>query len=495
MYCKQWANNSSIGIPSIMSYQDFLYRKTQIATDKGFEPIWMPDFLFDFQKFLVDWKIKKGFGALFEDCGLGKTIQELVIAENVVRHTNRNVLILAPLAVSYQFINEGEKFGIEIKRSIDGKPAGKITVTNYEKLHLFDPSDYVEVICDESSRLKHFGGATQKNVNRFMLKMPYRTLATATAAPNDFYELGTSAEVLGALSHSEMLSRFFNQSDNKSYRMNEIKLLREAKKPGKHFAKLAYRAAQQIGQWKLKPHAETPFWKWVCSWARACRMPSDLGFDDNGFILPELVQKDHVVIPATPPVGMLFTPDVFGLNQEREERRRTMDERCELVAELANTGDFVFIGVHLNQEADLIEKLIPDAVQVAGRHSDDEKEERLLGFQKGQYRVLVTKPKIGAWGMNYQHCNHVITFASHSYEQFYQFIRRCYRFGQNRPVTVDIISTEGEQNVRDNMQRKAKAADQMFTELVKYMNEATWLDRETYDNNVEVPQWLLQSNR
>jgi len=296
--------------------------------------------------------------------------------------------------------------------------------------------------------------------------------------------------MLGALGYSDMLSRFFNQSDNKAYRMNEIKLLRAAKKPGSHYGKLAYRAAQMIGQWKLKPHAETAFWKWVCSWARACRMPSDLGFDDNDFKLPEIKQHDHVIIPAEPPEGMLFTPDAFGLNQERQERRRTMDERCELIASLADTGDYVFIGVHLNDEGDLIEKLIPGSVQVAGKHTDEQKEERLLGFQRGEFKVLITKPKIGAWGMNYQHCNHVITFATHSYEQYYQLIRRCYRFGQKRPVRVDVISTEGEQAVRDNMKRKADAADQMFTNLVRYMNEATWLESKEYKTQVEVPSWL-----
>lgn len=472
------------------TYEEFLQNKSQCDIKHGFDPVWMPDFLFDFQKSLVEWKLVKGRGALFEDCGLGKTIQELVIAQNIVIKTNGNVLIIAPLAVSYQFVTEGIKFGIDVKRSVDGRPAGKITVTNYEKLHLFEPDDYSEVICDESGILKHFGGSTQKHVTRFLSKMQYRTLATATPSPNDFYELGTSAEALGALGYSDMLSRFFNQTDNKSYRMNEIKLLREAKKPGNRFGKLAYRAAQMIGQWKLKPHAEIAFWKWVCSWARACRMPSDLGFDNGNFKLPELIQNERVVIPKSPPEGYLFTPEVFGLNQEREERRRTMQERCELVAELANTDDFVFIGCHLNDEGDLLEKLIPGSVQVAGKHKDEEKEERLLGFARGEYKVLITKPKIGAWGLNYQHCNHIITFATHSYEQLYQFIRRCWRFGQTRPVIVDLISTEGEQNIRDNMERKSNAADQMFTELVKYMNESTWLDRDKYTQEVQKPLWL-----
>ena len=489
MFNKHWEYNAEAS-PAFSNYESFLFSKSQLGSNDGIEPSWMPDFLFDFQKALVEWSLDKGRSALFEDCGLGKTCQELVIGQNIAMQTNGNVLILAPLAVSYQFLTEGEKFGVEINRSVDGKPAGKITITNYEKLHLFDPSDFIAVICDESSRLKHFGGATQKLVNRFMLKVPYRFLATATPSPNDFYELGTSSEALGALGYSEMLTRFFNQSDNKAHRMNEIKLLKAAKKPGAYYQKLAYRAAQQIGQWKLKPHAETPFWKWVCSWARACRMPSDLGFQDNEFILPELIQNDHVVVPDTPPDGLMFTPECFGLNAEREERRRTMDERCQLVADLADTGDFVFIGVHLNDEGDIIEKMIPGSVQVAGKHSDEEKEERLLGFQRGDFRVLITKPKIGAWGMNYQHCNHVITFATHSYEQFYQLIRRCYRFGQKRPVTVDVISTEGEQSVRDNMKRKADAADKMFTNLVRYMNESTWLETAKYKTKMRIPSWL-----
>lgn len=476
-----------------MNYEEFLYNKSQGNLNNGFKPLFIPDYLFDFQKALVSWAITKGRAALFEDCGLGKTPQSLVWAQNVVEKTNKNVLILAPLAVSYQFIEEGEKFGIEVKRSINGKPAAKITVSNYQKLHLFNSNDFIGLVCDESSILKHFGGSTQKHITRFSQKLPYRLLATATAAPNDFNELGTSSDALGYLGYSDMLSRFFNQDDKKSYRMNEIKIAREAR-TGNHFARLAYRASQAIGQWKLKPHAEVPFWKWICSWARACRMPADLGFDNNDFILPDLINRDHVVIPKTAPTGKLFVMQAFGLNEEREERRRTLQERCELIADLVNDDDYAFIGCHLNIEGDLLEKMIPDSVQVAGKHSDDEKEERLMAFAKGHIKKLITKPKIAAWGMNYQHCNHVVIFASHSYEQYYQFIRRCYRFGQKRPVTVDVISTEGEQHVRDNMKRKAIAADQMFTFLVQYMNDAMKLNRNEYNTNVEVPVWLLASN-
>jgi hypothetical protein len=475
-------------------YHEFLERKSQIGGKFGFDPVFMPDFLFDFQKYLVEWKLKKGRGGIFADCGLGKTPISLVIAENIVRKTNKNVLILTPLAVSYQFVEEGEKFGIEVKRSIDGKPKGKITVTNYEKLHLFNHNDYGEVICDESSRLKHFGGATQKLVTRFLSKMPYRTLSTATAAPNDFYELGTSAEALGELGFVDMITRFFNQTNKNYYhRIARCKLYQDAKDETNLLSKEAYRAAQQWGNYILKPHAEIPFWKWVCSWAIACRMPSDLGFENNGFILPGITKFDHMVKPGSPPDGYLFNPEVFGLDAERQERKRTLKERCELVAKLADTGDFVFIGCHYNSEGDLLEKIIPDSVQVAGKHTDEQKEERLLAFAKGQIRVLITKPKIGAWGLNYQHCNHLITFATHSYEQYYQLIRRCWRFGQKRPVRVDLISTEGEQNLRDNMQRKSDAADKIFTELVKYMNEATWLDRSKYEKEVIIPSWLSNS--
>lgn len=473
-----------------MKYKEFLEKKAQSDIYEGFDSIFMPDYLFDFQKYLVEWSLKKGKAAIFADCGMGKTPIQLVWAENIVRKTNKRVLILTPLAVSYQTVEEGEKFGIECFRSTDGKTKGKITVTNYEKLHLFNSDDYTGIVCDESSILKHFGGATQKTVTRFMSKKPFRLLATATPSPNDFYELGTSCEALGVLSYSEMLSRFFNQTDGKDYRTNQIKLLREERKATNYYKKLAYRTAQQMRQWKMKPHAEKAFWKWVCSWARSCRLPSDLGFSDSKFILPELHKNDHIVMPKEPPPGYLFTPELFGLNQEREERKRTMDERINLVVDLANTNDFVFIACHLNIEGDLIEKSIPGSVQVAGKDSDDKKEERLLGFAKGKFKVLITKPKIGAWGLNYQHCNHIITFATHSFEQYYQFVRRCWRFGQKRPVIVDLISTEGETAVRNNMERKAKASREMFDKIVKYMDQSTWIEKTKYEMKVEIPSWL-----
>lgn len=473
-----------------MNYQDFLERKSQAGADHGFDPVWMPDFLYDFQKSLVTWAIRKGRAAVFADCGLGKTPMQLVWAENVCRKTNGRVLILTPLAVSGQTVNEAVKFGVDCQQSRDGKIMPRITVTNYEKLHLFNPADFSGCVCDESSILKHFTGATQMQVTRFMSKIPYRLLCTATAAPNDYIELGTSSEALGELSNSEMLSRFFKQLDDKGQKKERHKQERD-EKASKHFAKLSFRVSQTINQWRIKHHAVQPFWRWVCSWARACRKPSDIGFDDSRFILPELIENHHIIMPSTPPDGMLFCLPAFGLREEREERRRTLTERCEFVESLVKHNDPAVVWCHMNAEGDKLEEIIPGARQIAGSTSDEEKEETYADFASGKLRVLVIKPKIGAWGLNWQHCAHVVTFASHSYEQFYQSVRRCWRFGQTRPVRLDVVATEGERGVFENMMRKSRNADAMFTQLVKEMNAAQKIERVRTDTKkMEVPSWL-----
>lgn len=473
------------------TYEAFLQAKSQLGGFSGFDPVWMPSFLFDFQQALVEWAIRKGKAAIFADCGLGKSPMALVWAQNIIQKTNKPVLILTPLAVGQQFMTEGEKFGIDCARSRDGVlPHSKIVITNYEKLHLFDPNDFAGVVCDESSILKHFSGATQKAVTRFMLKIPYRLLCTATAAPNDYIELGTSSEALGELGYSDMLLRFFKQTDNKPHRRQEIKEWRK-ERDSNHYGKLAFRVSQQIGQWRLKGHAVVPFWRWVSSWARACRKPSDLGFDDNGFLLPPLIQREHVIDPQRAADGMLFTLPAFGLNEEREERRRTLIERCTFVAEAVRHDRPAVVWCHLNIEGDTLEKMIPDCRQVKGADTDDFKEQAYQDFKDGNVRVLVIKPKIGAFGLNWEHCNHVVTFASHSWEQFYQSVRRCWRFGQTRPVTVDIVSTRGEVRVRDNMIRKAEAADYMFSELLKYMTDAMQIERVSHETGkVQVPRWI-----
>ena len=247
---------------------------------------------------------------------------------------------------------------------------------------------------------------------------------------------------------------------------------RYAEKAVSHYGKLSFRVAQSIGQWRLKNHAVDDFWRWVASWAKALRMPSDMGFSDDGFMLPELIERTHIVKADTPPEGFLFCVPAFGLAEEREERKRTINERCEMAAKLCDHEKPAVIWCHTNAEGDLLEKIIPGARQIAGRTPNEEKLEIYDDFVSGKLRVIVIKPKIGAWGLNWQHCAHVITFASHSFEQHYQSIRRCWRFGQKNKVIVDIIATEGESRVLANLERKSNQAEVMFTKLIQEMNNS-----------------------
>lgn len=478
-----------------ISYSEFIHRKQQCGSLSGFEPRWLPDWLFPFQRHLVEWAVRQGRAAIFADCGLGKTPMQLIWSENVVRETNRPVLLLTPLGVTTQAGREADKFGVDAVRSRDGKFDGgaRVVITNYERLDRFDPADFSGVVCDESSILKSFSGATRKRITRFMSKTPYRLLCTATAAPNDYTELGTSSEALAELSYSDMLRRFFTQLDDKGQK-RERKLQEQAEAiieaDPNYFKKLAFRVSQTIGQWRLRHHAVDHFWRWVASWARACRKPSDLGFDDSGFSLPTLTETDHVV--AVPkPKDRLFCVPAIGMHEEREERKRTLDDRCQYVAKLVDHDQPAVAWCHTNAEADLLVELIPGAEQIAGRTPDDRKVELYDAFSDGSLRVLVIKPKIGAFGLNWQHCNHVVTFATHSFEQHYQAVRRCWRFGQKRPVRVDVVATEGEVRVLGNMRAKAKRADEMFARLVEQMNRSTRIAREdNYTNRMEVPSWL-----
>lgn len=778
------------------TYNDFLRKKSQGETTGGFEPSVLPDFLFDFQRHLVEWAIRKGRGALFVDTGLGKTIQQLVWAENVVRHTNKPVLILTPLAVSFQTINEAHKFGIDAERARDGTFTGtRIVVTNYEQLGKFSPDDFSGTVCDEcfpagtlvdtpsgryaietipigakilnasgidtvarthkrevpyavaitlhqnarivcspshpvftgrgwvraqdlkpgdallqtsaamrmvrggissapissirpskvlreillsemadeptatsrksaygggrsqersrtfrmvrsrvtsgasrqsayrqtqpddrssnpragladsqadgtqaigarrewawtdnaatdspgciggrvgqrgeysaggqnagisygvqtglrepitqnrhrsgwvlalqpeesrykegceagfvrvdrleileqghpelercrasdgklyfydltatrhpsfsvngllvhnSGVLKNFDSVTRKAVTEFMRKQPYRLLCTATPSPNDYIELGTSSEALGELGYMDMLTRFFKNDQNTSKPMRQ------------RFKRGQGPVMDEGSKWRFKGHAQLPFWRWVCSWARAMRKPSDLGFDDTRFLLPPLIEQEHLITDIRPPEEMLFTLPAVGLQEQRGERRRTIEERCEKVAALVNhTGKPAIAWCHLNAEGDLLEKLIPNAVQVSGADEDEEKEEKLLAFVRGQARVMISKPVVFGYGLNLQNCAHMTFFPSHSFSEYYQAVRRCYRFGQVNPVTVDIVTTPGEQSVLKNLKRKAAQADIMFDSLVRCMSEAQSIERESaFTKEVMVPKWL-----
>lgn len=475
-----------------MNYNEFIESKTQLGGDYGFEPVFMPPEAFPFQEHLIRWAVKKGRAALFADCGLGKTLMQLAWAQNVAQHTSNRVLILTPLAVSHQTVLEAKKFNIEAVRSEEGELNSQIIVTNYERLHYFKPSDFAGVVCDESSILKHFGGATQKKVTRFMNKLQFRLLCTATAAPNDYTELGTSSEALGELSNSEMLTMFFRQFDDKGQK-SELKkqALAEKSEGTKYYQKLSFRVSQSIGQWRLKNHAVEDFWRWVASWARACRAPSDLGFSDDGFDLPALTVEQHTIEPNTLAEGMLLNVPAFGLSEEREERKRALNERCEYVRDLASHDKPVVVWCHSNAEGDMLEKIITGSRQIAGRTPDDEKIEIYRDFAEGKLRVLVIKPKIGAWGLNWQHCSHVITFGSHSYEQYYQSVRRCWRFGQKHPVKVDVVCTTGEDRVLTNLQRKSDQAEAMFKVLVEKMNDALRVKKNNNMNKKEtLPSWL-----
>ena len=454
-----------------MTYDQFLERKTQVGCDHGFDPTWMPDSLFQFQVALVEWACRKGRAAIFADCGLGKTPMQLTWAENVARKTRGRVLILTPLAVAFQTVREGEKFGIEATHRREGiEPGDRIVVTNYERLHHFRPDDFAGVVCDESSILKNFDGSTRQAITDFMRKRPYRLLCTATAAPNDYIELGTSSEALGEMGAQDMMNRFFRRE--------------------KSFVKVSGNIGGQ--GWEMRPHAEHDFWRWVCSWARAIRKPSDIGYEDGDFRLPPLNVRQHVVRAARPRDGYLFDIPAVGLQEQRADLRNTLEERCDMAAQLVNAHDRpAVVWCNLNDEGNRMAKAIKGAVEVAGSDSEQHKEETFRAFIEGGVRVLVSKSSIAGFGLNLQHCAHQTYFPSHSYEQYYQSVRRCWRFGQKNPVTVDMVTTDGQEQVLANLQRKAEQASVMFDRLVEMMWREMKIERRNdYTKKAKAPSWL-----
>jgi hypothetical protein len=446
----------------VKDYQAFIQRKSQCGGMTGFEPVWMPDFLFDFQRNLVDWSIRKGRAALFCDCGLGKSPMQLTWAENVCRKENGKSLIIAPLAVSAQTEREGEKFGIDCKQSRIGKPMDRITVTNYEQLHRFNPADFVAVVCDESSILKNYSGKLRTEIIAFMQRVKYRLLCSATPSPNDYTELGNSVEALGISRRVEMLANYFIHD------------------------------AGDTGKWRIKGHGANPFWRFVVSWARAVKSPSDLGFDNGKFTLPPLTYEMHV-LKSTPLSGYLFPIAAVTLDDQRQERRETIEERCGLVAEIANRNNEPFAAwCSLNSESEMMAKMINGAVEITGRHPDEERAEAMLAFSRGEIRAIVSKPSLCGHGMNWQHCRNTSFFPSHSHEQFYQAIRRFWRFGQTEPVTAHIVTTEAESAVLQNLMEKEKRAEEMFSAIVANMKEFYSSAKSLYEPQkaMEIPQWL-----
>ena len=769
-----------------MNYASFIEQKSQLGNQSGFTPVFMPDFLFPFQKALVEWAVEKGRAAIFADCGLGKTPMQLVWAQNVVQKINKPVLILTPLSVGAQTVREGAKFGIECKQSRDGHVAAPITVTNYQQLHKFNWQDFGGVVCDEcfapdtiietfnngscnskeirhirpnetiinaagidtvkechrrkitrafavrfkgiqviasenhpwltqrgwvpsrglretdwlletteavrilrgdvlpergangeseilreillsemaheatgafgqgshkrdsckdrsqgfpmvendgkgkgerqevfqyspdaqpgnslasepdiesdeaqtfrawrkregydgaaiaalggvtewmgervclvtwkkgsgisnmlqnghsepftqdsnrsgrgvsllkegsgqeerckagfirldsievlerghpdlecyanpngdiyfydiglsrhpsfsiggalvhnSSILKNHDGALKAQITEFMRRLPYRLLCTATAAPNDYIELGTSSEAIGDLGFMDMVNRFFKKAETTHSRSEEFR----------------------SGLYRFRGHAQRDFWRWICSWARAVRKPSDLGFPNDGYELPELQTVEHIVHARTANPDFLFDMPAIGLDEQRKERRRTIEERCEIAASLVcDTGKPAVSWCHLNDEGALLEKLIPGAVEIEGSDSDEYKEEMLEAFASGQLQNLVSKPVISGYGLNWQHCAHQTFFPSHSFEQWYQSIRRCWRFGQLNTVRVDVIASEGEAGVLSNMNRKAAQAEEMFSQLVSLINNELRIEQKNKHIKEQIiPDWL-----
>lgn len=454
-------------------YQAFLARKAQLANGSGFAPVWMPDFLIDFQKYLVEWNCVTGRYADLADCGMGKTVIQLVTAENVVRKTNKRTLILTPLAVSAQTLKEADKFGVEAAISRDGKLTKMITITNYERLHHFNPSDFNNVICDEVSILKNFAGATRAAVTEFMRQIPFRGGYSATAAPNDYTEIGNLSQALGNLGYTDMLTRFFKNEQNNVG---------------------TGRVYGQQTKWRFKGHSREPFFRWLSGFIRAGRRPSDFGaFDDSRFVLPSLTEETHVVKSKKLAPGLLFEMTPKNMQEEREESRRTLAERCEKAAELAQTGSQATVWCNLNPEGDLLTKLLPDFVQVKAKISEvdmREREEIFDGFSRGQIRGLIIKPKVGALGMNWQNCAHAIEFPTYSYEQYYQLIRRFWRYGQKSDVKVDSVTTESGCHIAEARKRKSVQADQMFTSLVRHMHEAITIEGVKAEKQGSVPVWM-----
>lgn len=451
-------------------YTKFLEGKRHVQIEHGFNPVYMPSFLFDFQEFVVVHALKKGRCAVFADTGLGKTAIELVIAQNVVQKTNRKTLVLTPLAVAFQFLKESEKIGIPgtIEYSKDGRFKSDIVVTNYERLHYFDFNDFEAVILDESSILKNFEGSTKKTITQFIKKVKYRFLCTATPSPNDFIELGTSSEALGYMGYTDMLSTFFTNNE-------------DTIKP------------QNIGtKWILKGHAESSFFHWVSTWSISLRKPSDIGFDDDRYVLPKLHTNYH---PVKNNKNLVVDGQIQAFNQiarrlteVRAEQQMTVESRCQRAVDLARKCTVYWC--NRNDEGDTIQSLDKGAYQITGSMSLDKKEDILIAFSNGDIDRLITKPKITAFGLNWQHCNHTVFFPTFSFEQYYQAIRRFWRFGQKREVTVDLVYSDGQKRVLDSLIAKSEKSVQLFSNLNSAINKNHTDNIKEFQKVKQIPSWI-----
>jgi len=425
------------------NYGDFLETKRRRAPSGGFECKTLPSKLFDFQIDIVQWACKRGSAAIFADTGLGKTAMQMAWAAQVPGR----VLVVAPLAVAQQSEREASAFRIHAEYSRTPIDAG-ITITNYEMLHHFDLTEYAGIVLDESSILKAHDGKTRTALINAAKKVPYRLSCTATPSPNDYMELGNQCEFLGVMTRVEMLATFFTHDGG------------------------------ETSKWRLKGHGRKRFWEWLATWAVVIRKPSDIGGDDARYALPELIMHEHVIADDAPPHGELFARPALTLTDQRTARRQSISERVSKIAEMVNASDEPWlIWCNLNDESEMLSAMIPDAVAVSGSDKIDAKESAMMRFTDGEIRVLVSKPSICGFGMNWQHCNNVAFCGlSHSFEQLYQAIRRCWRFGQWREVNCHIVTAEGEGQVLENIKRKEIAHETMSTEMVAHMRDAMRLE-------------------
>ena len=434
-------------------YDKFINSKKHSVNTFGFDPVYIPDSAFDFQSHIITESVKKGRVGIFADTGLGKTLISISIAINIVLKTNKKVLILTPLAVAFQFIDEANRIGIsDIEYSKDGNYSKNIVICNYERLHYFDSDDFECVILDESSILKNFNGQIKTQITSFIRKVNYIFLTTATPSPNDFIELGTSSEALGYMGYMDMLGKFFKNNQNSVDSNN-----------------------RNIGEkFYLKPHAEDSFFQWVNTWSMMIKSPSDIGFSNDRYILPELITNTHIVennsLLGSDGEYRLFTPEAKSMSEIRNEQRQTEEDRCIKAVELAKGKTSVY-WVNTNKESALIKKLDNEAVEIIGSQTIEKKEEILKDFADGKIKRIITKAKMTGMGLNWQHCNHSVFFPTWSYEQYYQAVRRFWRFGQKNEVVIDIVISEGQTRVIEALKQKTEKAKTLYENLVKNVNK------------------------
>ena len=456
--------------PRLSEYRAFIASRAIASTKAGFDPLPINNHAKKHQEAVLDFALNKGKSAAFLDTGLGKSFIELEFARQCAEETGKPSLILTPLAVAGQMVREGEKFGIEARQIRDQSQVGAgVMVSNYERLAKLDPAAFGSVVLDESSILKSYTGRTRAAIQEAFEAAPYKLAATATPSPNDHTELGNHAEFLGVMRQQEMLSKWF---------INDT--------------------ATASQDWRLKGHAVESFWQWVASWSRCATLPSDLGGDDAGYVLPAIDRRIHEVAADRQEnigQGMLFRIPELSATSFHEEKRITLRERCERAAELATHDRPVTIWCETNDESDLLAQMVPDAVEVHGSLDADEKEQRLLGFASGEFRAIVTKPKIAGFGVNWQHCAHaVFASISFSYEQHYQAVRRSHRFGQSEVVRNDVVIADTEAAIWRVITEKSDKHDEMKRRMSAAMKSAQTEGsrRVVYDRPLDLafPHWI-----